>query len=353
VREILERLGRIPVPRFAKPSGRMRRALRRFASQPLNVAGFAFLAIVALLALCADLVASDKPIACRLDGRLYLLPCVARPAALADEDNFTIERAVAARGGWTVLPPVPFGPNQTKVAGRVGRLEGPGRAHPLGTDDLGRDVLARMVHGARSAMLVGFGSVVLYALIGILLGALAAYFGGPTDKIVMRLIETLSSFPSLFLILAVQGLLGVSTLWQLVAVIGLTRWSDVARLTRGEVLRVANEDYVTAARALGLGPLHILWRHVMPNSMGPVLVACTFGVAGAILIESTLSFLGFGVPPPTPSWGQLLTEAFGSEGSYWLTLFPGIALFATIVSVNLVGEGLREALSPKAKGARL
>ncbi|MCP4600640.1 MAG: ABC transporter permease [Proteobacteria bacterium] len=255
-------------------------------------------------------------------------------------------KAVQASGGWALLPPVPYGPNQTKVAGSISWLEAPGRRHLLGTDDKGRDVLARIIHGARSALFIGLGSVSLYLLVAVLLGAMAGYFGGLADRIALRLIETLTSFPSFFLILSIQGLLGTTSLLQLILVIGLTRWTDVARLTRAEVLRLANEDYVVAARALGLGHTRILLRHVLPGAMGPALVAATFGVAGAILVESTLSFLGFGVPPTTPSWGQLLTDAFQHEACYWLAIFPGMILFLTILSINLVGEGLREALDP-------
>jgi peptide/nickel transport system permease protein len=245
-----------------------------------------------------------------------------------------------------VFPPIPYGPDQVKVNGVVNWLEPPAWGHLLGTDDSGRDVLARIVHGARSAQIVGMGSMVLGTLLGVFLGAVAAYFGGRLDRVVLTLIETLTAFPTLFLILAIQGLLGATSLLQLVLIIGATRWTDVARVTRAEVLRIVNEDYVDAARALGIGHLRILGRHVLPGAMGPVLVSATFGVAGAILIESTLSFLGYGAPPPIASWGQLLTDAFDAEGSYWLTIFPGLALFATVLSINLVGEGLREAVDP-------
>jgi len=322
------------------------RTFQRYKRGPLNVGGLVFLVAMILCALLADVLAAEKPIACELDGEIYVLPALFDPPALADHDNHTITAAIAERGGWALLPPVPYGPNQSKVGGDVGYLRSPGSGHLLGTDDSGRDVLARIIHGTRSALLVGFGSMALGALLGILIGALAAYFGGPLDRVTLILIETLTAFPTFFLVLAIQGLLGTGGLLQLVIVIGATRWTDVARVTRAEVLRVVNEDYVDAARALGLGHLRILRRHVLPGAMGPVLVASTFGVAGAILIESTLSFLGYGAPSTTASLGQLLTDAFVNEGCYWLTIFPGLALFATLLSINLVGEGLRDAVDP-------
>jgi ABC-type dipeptide/oligopeptide/nickel transport system permease subunit len=245
------------------------------------------------------------------------------------------------RVAWVALAVVAVSPFHVLYA-----QEAPHRDHLLGTDDSGRDVLARIIHGARSSQLVGVGSIALCMLFGVLIGAFAAYFGGLPDRMALIFIETLTAFPTFFLILAIQGLLGAGSLLQLVIIIGATRWTDVARVTRAEVLRVVNEDYVDAARALGLGHLRILFVHVLPGAIGPVVVSATFGVAGAILIESTLSFLGYGAPPPTASWGQLLTDAFNNEGCYWLTIFPGLALSLTVLSINLMGEGLREAVDP-------
>lgn len=329
-----------------KRSGWLARIFLAYSRRPMNLIALIFLVIMGLLSVFADLLASDMPIACELDGKSYLLPSIIEYPRLQDLDNQQIEQLVAAEGGWVILPPVPYGPDQVKVLGNVDWLEAPERDHLLGTDDSGRDVLARIIHGSRSAQIVGLGSMVLSTLFGVILGALAAYFGGRLDRIVLTFVETLTAFPTLFLILAIQGLLGATSLLQLVVIIGATRWTDIARVTRAEVLRIVNEDYVDAARALGLGNIRILSRHVLPGAVGPVLVAATFGIAGAILIESTLSFLGYGAPPPTASWGQLLTDAFNTEGCYWLTIFPGLALFATVLSINLVGEGLREAVDP-------
>jgi peptide/nickel transport system permease protein len=327
-------------------TGWVRESLGLYFGRPTNTIALGFLLVVAAVALLADFLASDKPIACHVGGRLYLFPNVIEYKELTDQDNQTIAAAIADRGGFAVLPPIPYGPNQVKIRGRVRWLEAPSARHLLGTDDSGRDVLARIVHGARSAELVGVGSMILSTLLGVLLGALAAYFGGIADKLVRVLVESLSAFPAFFLILAIQGLLGVASPFQLMIVIAATRFPDVAQVTRAEVLRTVNEEYVDAARALGLNHAQILFRHVLPGAVGPVIVSATFGVASAILIESTLSFLGYGVLPPTASWGQLLTDAFDNDGCYWLALFPGLVLTATVLCVNLVGEGLRGAVDP-------
>ena len=343
IRSLLARLSRIPPALPRMRPGRVAVFIRRFFGRGFSAAGLVFLVCLGLVAATADLIASSSPIACSLDGRVYLLPAVTRPPNLELWPNEDVVRAVDQPGEWALLPPVPYGPLQMKVGGRVEPLRPPSTAHLLGTDDKGRDVAARIIHGARSALVVGLGSVALYLLVAILLGAVAGYFGGLFDRVALRLIETMSSFPTFFLILAVQGLLGATSLLQLILVIGLTRWTDVARLTRAEVLRIVNEDYVLAARSLGLGSFTVLLRHVLPSALGPTFVAAHFGVAGAILIESTLSFLGFGVPSTTTSWGQILTDAFNNDGCYWLVLFPGVVLLLTIVAINLVGEGLREA----------
>jgi len=323
--------------------GRRRRSRLRFAflvRRPLFVAGSLALAAVVACALGADLLASERPLAYRLDGETRWFPDAWENDAL--DNRQALARLGAQGDGWVLTPPVPYGPEQCKVEGRIAWLSPPGPGHLLGTDGTGRDVLARIIHGARSALLVGFVAVGIQLLVGMLLGALAGYFGGVVDRGVLRVIETFSAFPAFFLILALQGLLGSSGALQLALVIGLVRWTEVARLARGEVLRISGEGFVTAAHALGLSHLTVLRRHVIPNALGPVLVSAAFGIGGAILIESTLSFLGFGID--APSWGQLLTDALDADGAGWLMIYPGIALFVTLVSVNLVGEGLREAL---------
>lgn len=226
-------------------------------------------------------------------------------------------------------------------------LQPPSTVHPLGTDALGRDVLSRLLHGARVSLWVGFVAVGISAAIGVALGLAAGYFGGLTDELIMRLVDVMLCFPSFFLILAVIAFLEPS-LTNIMIVIGLTSWMGVARLVRAETLSLRERDFVLAARLAGTPVWRILWSHVLPNVAAPVLVSATLGVAGAILVESALSFLGLGVQPPTPSWGNMLLEGKDVlEIAPWLSLFPGLAILLTVLGYNLAGESLRDMLDPR------
>ncbi|MBM3985375.1 MAG: ABC transporter permease [Planctomycetes bacterium] len=222
-----------------------------------------------------------------------------------------------------------------------------GSRHPLGTDGLGRDLLARLVWGGRVSLSVGLVSTVLLVLIGIVVGALAGYCGGWVDLLLSRVIEVFQCFPPFFLVLIVVAFIGPGIL-NIMLVLGLTRWPGVARLVRGEFLRLRGQDFVVAAEALGARHRRTIFRHILPNAMGPVLVAATFSVASGILTESALSFLGFGVKLPVPSWGSLLTESRSPE-HWWIQVFPGLMIFVTVVLYNLLGEAVRDALDPRLK----
>ncbi|MDO8526509.1 MAG: ABC transporter permease [Deltaproteobacteria bacterium] len=225
----------------------------------------------------------------------------------------------------------------------------PGHAHWLGTDDIGRDVLTRIIYGSRVSLTVGFVAVGIYVLIGIFLGALAGFYGGVVDMVISRMIEVMLCFPTFFLILAILAFVGPS-IYNIMIVIGLTQWTGIARLVRGEFLKFREREFVQAARLQGAGDWRIIFLHLLPNSLAPILVSASFGVAGAILTESSLSFLGFGVPPQTPSWGGILSQAQGfMDVAWWLTLAPGFAIFLTITAYNLVGEALRDAIDPRLK----
>jgi peptide/nickel transport system permease protein len=225
----------------------------------------------------------------------------------------------------------------------------PSPDHLLGTDTLGRDVLSRIIFGAQISLLVGFVAVGIATLIGLFVGALAGYYGGWVDSALMRLVDLMLCFPTLFLILAIIAMLGPS-IWNIMAVIGLTGWMGVARLVRAEFLSLREREFVTAARALGAGDTRLILRHLLPNALTPVMVSATLGVAGAILTESALSFLGLGVQPPTPSWGNILTAGKDNiEIAWWLSVFPGLAILVTVMSYNLLGEGIREAIDPRLK----
>ncbi len=225
----------------------------------------------------------------------------------------------------------------------------PDGQHLLGTDPLGRDVLSRIIFGSQVSLKVGFVSVGLATLIGLLIGAVAGYYGGWVDQLLMRLVDLMLCFPAFFLILAVIALLEPS-IWNIMAVIGLTGWMGVARLVRAEFLSLKEREFVVAARALGASDARLIWRHLLPNALAPVMVSATLGVAGAILTESALSFLGLGVQPPTPSWGNILTAGKDNiEIAWWLSFFPGLAILLTVMSYNLLGEGIREAIDPRLK----
>jgi peptide/nickel transport system permease protein len=231
-------------------------------------------------------------------------------------------------------------------------LEPPSYEHPLGTDQLGRDVLSRIIWGGRISLMVGFVAVGIATVVGVFLGAMAGYYAGYVDTIIMRFVDIMLCFPTFFLILAVVALLEPS-IWNIMVVIGATGWMGMARLIRAEILSVKERDYVLAARALGASHARIIWRHIIPNAMAPVLVAATLGVAAAILTESALSFLGIGVQPPTPSWGNILTAGKDSiEVAWWLSFYPGMAILITVLGYNLLGEGIRDAIDPRLRDGR-
>jgi len=249
-----------------------------------------------------------------------------------------------------VLAPVlaPWDPHRPDVK-RM--LEDPSRRHLLGTDQLGRDVLSRMIHGARVSLAVGFVSVGIATLIGMILGAVAGYNGGSTDAAIMRLVDLMLVFPSFFLLLAVLAFLRPS-IWTIMAVIGLTSWMRVARLVRAEFLTLREREFVVWSHAIGASGFRIVWRHILPNAMAPVLVAMTLGIPAAILTESGLSFLGLGVQPPYATWGNILNEGKDAiEIAWWLSFYPGLAILVTVLAYNLFGEGIRDALDPRLRQA--
>lgn len=231
----------------------------------------------------------------------------------------------------------------------LSRLQPPSLQFLLGTDDLGRDVLSRMIYGIRISLTVGFVAVGISVVIGTLLGLTSGFFGGKVDTVIMRLVDVMLCFPTFFLILLVIAFLEPN-IYNVMIVIGLTSWPGLTRLVRAEVLSIREREYVQAAKLLGLGHARIFFVHLLPNVISPILVSATLGVGDAILTESGLSFLGLGVQPPASSWGQMLTA--GKEYIYfawWLSLFPGLAILFTVLSFNLLGEGLRDRLDPRTR----
>ncbi len=228
-------------------------------------------------------------------------------------------------------------------------LEAPSMQHWLGTDSLGRDCLSRLIYGSRISLLVGFVAVGIATAVGTVLGALAGFYGRWVDTLVMRFVDIMLCFPSIFLIMAVIAFLEPS-IWNIMVVIGLTGWMGVARLVRAEFLSLRKRDFVLAARISGASNMMIVFSEILPNAVAPIIVSATLGVGGAILTESALSFLGIGVQPPTPSWGNMLTEGKDNlEIAWWLSVYPGLAILITVLGYNLLGEGLRDALDPRKK----
>ncbi|HTY44640.1 MAG TPA: ABC transporter permease [Patescibacteria group bacterium] len=218
----------------------------------------------------------------------------------------------------------------------------PSLHHPLGTDSLGRDLLSRMIYGARISLAVGIIAVGIATLLGVFLGCVAGFYGGMIDAFIMRLVDIILCFPTLFLILAVVAILEPS-IFNIMVIIGLTGWMGTARLVRSEILSLKEREFVQAARAIGASNARIILRHLLPHAMGPVLVSATLGIGSAILLESGLSFLGLGVQPPVPSWGNILIEAKSTLGiAWWITVFPGLAILVTILGFNLISEGLKK-----------
>jgi peptide/nickel transport system permease protein len=336
---------------------------RQFRRSKSGMAGLFLVVFFLLIGFFAPVLAngSEHPLICRYDGKLYA-PAIKElfwnvpggkyvlpNAAPFSQVTFNFrKRMKAERGDWGLMTPVPYGPNSTSSD----IVAPPSSKHLLGTDGNGRDVLSRMIHGARISLLVGFVSVGISTSIGLVLGALAGFFGGWVDTVISRIIEIVICFPTFFLILSILVWLPPS-IWNVMIVIGITAWTSIARFVRGEFLRLKTTDFATAAVALGARPSRIIFRHVLPNALAPVFVPVSFGIAGAILVESALSYLGLGVQPPDPSWGSVLREGFDNIfTSSHMIAPPCLAIFAAVLAYNLIGDRLREAIDPRLRGSR-
>jgi len=324
---------------------------KRFKRNPIALAGFYVVCFLAFMALFADFIANDKPYYLQYRGRTYfpifrtylVAAGVAHlPAELVNIDYKKLE------GAKQVFPPIPYRSSNINL---LEPLEPPSTKHWFGTDKLGRDIIAGMIHGSRISLSIGFVAVGIAVIIGVFLGALAGYFGSWVDLVISRLFEIMLSIPTFFLLITVAALLPPS-IFLTMAIIGLTGWVGIARFTRNEFLRIRNLDYVTSAVALGVSNRKVMFQHILPNALAPVIVSVVLGIAGAILIESSLSFLGIGVPAELVTWGSILHEGSGATFAWWLAVFPGAAIFVTVLAYYLVGEGLREVLDPRLRGLR-
>jgi peptide/nickel transport system permease protein len=336
---------------------------RHFRRRKLAMAALAFVVFMAVVAVLAPAIAGTKPIACKYKGEIYF-PALGYLNRAWEHPIFYRDRFRRIYAGnlqekdpesWAIWPLVyqdPYrrvreGEWQDRPGNPLGIEGEPSAMNWFGTDQRGVDVFAQMVHGTRIALLVGFVSLGIASLIGVTAGALAGYLGGWVDMLLSRLIELVMCVPALVLILALLAIVERPTVWDMMVVLGITSWTSIARLTRAEFMKLKQMEFTTAARALGASGLRIMFRHLLRNALAPVLVPITFGIATAILIESGLSFLGFGAPPPNPSWGTLLSAGRSNLQMWWLVVFPGIAIFATVLAYNLVGEGLQEATDPR------
>lgn len=331
----------VPV-KFSKPRhGYWRMVWKQFARQRLALVSLILLMALGLVAILAPFLANEKPIVMTHEGETLWFPNLGfHQTALADVD-FRFWKPE----GFHLLTPIRYSPNTSDI---YNFLAPPDAKHWLGTDDRGRDVLSRVIWGTRVSMSVGFIAMGIALVIGVTMGTLAGYYRGWVDALILRIIEIVMCFPMLVLIIVLIAFLPPS-IYNIMVAFGLFGWTGIARLVRGQFLKLRESDFAIAAKATGLSDARIMFRHLLPNALAPVLVSATFGVAGAILLESALSFLGFGVPPPTASWGELLDQSRGyfDRGVWWLVIFPGVAIFVTVTAFNLVGDGLREAMDPR------
>jgi peptide/nickel transport system permease protein len=317
----------------------------------LALAGLYTILLLFIVAAGADFLANNKPYYMVYQGRSYF-PVVRsglvrfglakwQPELL----NMDFKTVNAER---KVFPPIPHLATDIDL---TAPFDSPSTAHWLGTDRLGRDVFAGLIHGSRISLSIGFVAVGIALVVGVMLGALAGYFGSWVDLLISRIFEVMLTVPTFFLLIAIAAMFPPS-IFLTMAIIGLTSWVGMARFTRSEFLRIRGLDYVTAALALGVSTRKIMFRHILPNALAPVLVSVVLGVAGAILTESYLSFLGIGVPLEAVTWGSILNEARSATFAWWLAIFPGAAIFITVLAYYLLGEGLRDALDPRLKGTR-
>ncbi len=322
----------------------------QYKKNKIAIVALYFIYFLVVIALFADVLANDRPIVCEYKGTTYF-PVFKEYLVGLGLDSYSGELAgvvdwKALKYDWKIFPPVRYTSSATDIMASFAPPFESGSDHYLGTDQTGRDLLAGLIHGSRISLSIGFVAMGIATLIGLVLGALAGYFGGWIDIVISRVIEVFLNFPTLFLVLVMVAFFG-SNIFLVMVVIGITGWMEIARLVRGEVLRVRNMEYVTAAASVGFPSMRVIFRHVIPNSLAPVLVSVAFGIAGAILLESALSFLGFGAALETITWGSTLNQSRTATFAWWLALFPGTMIFLTVFSYNLIGDGLRDATDPR------
>ncbi len=341
------------------PQGFWRATWGRLKKHRSGMFGVSMLALLALVAFLSPVLANDKPLVCKYQGEIFFpaLVDVLHQVPFGEDlhampkpfrfPQFSAQEYYAETqddANWATWPPVPYGPNQTAP---LRKLEPPSAEHRLGTDEIGRDVMSRMLHATPIAILIGFVSMGIAAVIGIIMGCVAGYLGGWWDIALSRIIEVFICVPVFYVIL-ICLLIFEPSIWNIMVVIGLFAWTGIARYTRGEMMKLKGLDYALAARALGASAPRIIFRHLMPNALAPVLVVVAFGVAGAIFTETGLSWLGFGVQPPEATWGNILRSGWDNlRIAPHLMYPPSIAVFFTVLVMNLIGDALRDVTDPR------
>ena len=339
-----------------KSPGFWRQVAKRYRRSRLGMFGISIILILFTAGFFAPMLANRQPIVCKYEGEIYFpavidtihnLPFtskIIRKSIPFRYESFDFKSEYnRERGDWAWWTPIPFGP--LELAARP--LEGPSSTHWLGTDQSGRDVFARLLYGTAVSMRVGFISMTIATVVGLFLGCLAGYARGKTDYVISRLIEIVMCFPTFFIILSVLAWFP-PRIENVMIVIGLTRWVGIARYARGEIMRLRESDFAVAARALGAGPARIIFRHLLPNAMAPVTVSITFGISSAILVEAALSYLGFGVQAPNPSWGTVLRSGYENLlTAGHMIPSASFAIFMAVLAFNLVGDTLRDVVDPR------
>lgn len=325
---------------------------KQYKKNTLGMISFYVVASLIFVAVFADFISNDKPIVAKVNNEVVfpIFKDYAVSLGVSQWDaKYTSINWNELSYEWSLFPPVRYSPKTVDKTIRTLTERAPSSKHILGTDDIGRDVFAGIVHGSRYALAIGFVAMIIALSIGIVLGAIAGYYGGIIDIIISRLIELVITFPTFFLIITIVAMVQKGSLWLIMMMIGLTGWTSIARFVRGEVLRLRNQDFIIAADALGYSTSRVIFKHVLPNALAPVLVSAAFGIASAVLVESALSFLGFGVPPTVVTWGSVLFKARSSTSAWWLAIFPGLMIFITVSAYNLIGDALRDATDPRLK----
>ncbi|CAN92195.1 oligopeptide ABC transporter, permease component [Sorangium cellulosum So ce56] len=321
--------------------------LRRMVGSKRVAIGAVLLGVLALLAIFAELLAAPAPIACFRPGRAEILPAITEGAAL---ESLTEAELRVRFEGFAIWPPIRYGPEQRTDAGPNAS---PSLDHPLGTDFESRDLAARLIYGARTALGLSLSAVLVGMFLGVVLGGLAGTLRGVWNDGLVRLVETVDTFPAILVVAIVRAIEREPSALSLVLAVAFVRWAEIARLVRAEVLRASSEEYVMAARALGSTRLRVFYRHILPNALGPVIVSSVLGVASVVLLEAAISFLGMGAPARVASWGETLGQAARHPSEIRLLVFPFVLLLATVGGSYLIADALRDSIDTRTVRTRV